>query len=134
MYINNKLSFSDNAYAHFNTSTIDLEAQWVSITQQPNKTILYRPPQGNVSNCIDFLVDVLIKNIDLHKTEVFLIGDLNLDILDKDNFSAKQIINTMKQLRLCLFIKEPTRYSRNKDSCIDLIITNSDIIAKSGVF
>ena len=61
MYINNKLSFSDNAYAHFNTSTIDLEAQRVSITQQPNKSILYRPPQGNVSNCLTFWKMYLLK-------------------------------------------------------------------------
>ena len=57
MYIDNKLSFSDNAYAHFNVFNIDLEAQWVSIAQTLNKTILienvYRPPQGNASNCYD---------------------------------------------------------------------------------
>ena len=113
-----------------------IEAQWVSITQKPNKTILignlYRPPQGNVSNCSEYLENVLT-NIDLHKIEVFLMGDLTLDILDKNNDQAKEIVNTLKQLGLRQLIKEPTRYSQNKDSCLDLFFTNSDIIAESGV-
>ena len=136
MYINNKLGFSENAYSEFNVSTIDLEAQWVSISQKPNKTILignlYRPPQGNATNCINMIENVL-SNIDLHKVEVFLMGDLNLDIFDKNIKPAKEIINTLKQLGLRQLIKEPTRYSFNKNSCLDLFFTNSDIIARSGV-
>ena len=114
MFIDNKLSFSENTHAHFNTSTIDLEAQWVTVTQKPNKTILignlYRPPQGNATNCIDLLENVL-SNIDLQKIEEILTGDLNLDILDKNNLAAKEIINSLKQLGLRQLIKEPTRYS-----------------------
>ena len=60
-------------------------------------------------------------------------GDLNLDKLDKNNHLAKEAVNTMKQLVLRQLIKELTRYSQNKDSCLDLSFTNSDIIAKSGV-
>ena len=136
MYINNNLSFSENAYSDFNASTIDLEAQWVTIYQKPNKTILignlYRPPQGTATNCINMLESVL-SNIDLHKIEVILMGDLNLDILDKNNKSGKEIVNILKQLGLRQLIKEPTRYSYNKNSCLDLFFTNSDIIARSGV-
>ena len=136
MYLNNKLDFSDMTYAHLNSSSIDLESQWVAITQKPNKTILlgnlYRPPQGNIANCLESLENNL-SNIDLHKIEVILMGDLNIDLLDMQNNSAKEIINLMKQLGLRQLIKEPTRYSPNKDSCLDLFFTNSDIIAKSGV-
>ena len=136
MFISNKLIFSDNAYSEFNVSTIDLEAQWVSIAQKPNKTILignlYRPPQGNAQNCINILENIL-SNIDLQKTEIFLMGDLNLDIFDKNIKLAKELVNTLKQLGLRQLIKEPTRFSHNKNSCLDLFFTNSDIIACSGV-
>ena len=51
----------------------------------------------------------------------------------KNNKPAKELISTLKQLGLRQIIKEPTRYSRDKDSCLDLFVTNSDIIASSGV-
>ena len=136
MYIDNKLDFSTSLFGHLNNSTIDLESQWVSIRQKPNKTILlgnlYRPPQGNINNCLD-LLDNILADLDLSKIEVTLMGDLNIDILDIHNNPAKELINRMKQMGLRQLIKEPTRFSQTKDSCIDLIFTNSDIVARSGV-
>ena len=135
-YIKNTLQFSDTEYSHYNSSSKDIESQWISIFQKPNKTILlgnlYRPPQGDVSKCIDFLDNVL-SDIDLQKIEVFLMGDLNLDISDKNNAMVKSLLNMTKQLGLRQLILEPTRYSPIKDSCIDLLFTNSDIISKVGV-
>ena len=46
-------------------------------------------------------------------------GDLNLDLLDKNNKSDKEIVTTLKQLGLRQLIKEPARYSQNKNSCLD---------------
>ena len=136
MYLSNKLDFSTSTFDYLNSSTIDLESQWVSIIQKPNKTILlgnlYRPPQGDINTCIDLLENKL-SDIDLSRVEVMVMGDLNIDLLDKHNNLAKELVNRMKQVGLCQLIKDPTRYSQNKDSCLDLFFTNSDIIAKSGV-
>ena len=136
MYINNRLQFSEIHYSCYNTSNKDLESQWVSIYQNPNKTILignlYRPPKGDSGKCLE-LIDDILSDIDLQRIEVILIGHLNLDILDKNNADAKQLINMAKQLGLRQLIKEPTRYSPYKDSCLDLIFTNSNIIARAGV-
>ena len=100
-----------------------MEAQWVSIAQKTNKTILignlYRPPQGNASDCIELLEDIL-SNIDLDKTKIILMGDLNLDTLDKNNMAAKEIVATLKQMGFRQLIKDPTRYSFNKNCCLDL--------------
>ena len=60
-------------------------------------------------------------------------GDLNLDLLDNTIKPAKDLISTLKQLGLRQLIKEPTQYSQNKDSCLDLFFTNSDIVARTGV-
>ena len=46
-------------------------------------------------------------------------GDLNIDIMDKNNNSVKELLNVTKQLGLCQLFKEPTRYSQDKDSCLD---------------
>ena len=136
MYISNKLKFSDINFAHLNSSSKDLESQWVSIEQKPNKTILlgnlYRPPQGDISNCLE-LIENKLSDINFHKIEIILMGDLNIDILDTRNNSAKDLVNLVKQLGLRQLIKDPTRFSHNKNSCLDLFFTNSDIIAKSGV-
>ena len=136
MYIKDTLQYSEVEYSQYNKSCKDIECQWISIFQKPNKTILignlYRPPQGDISKCIDYLDDVL-SDIDLQKVEVFLMGDLNIDILDKNNRFVKILLNMAKQLGLRQLITEPTRYSPVKDSCLDLFFTNSDIIAKAGV-
>ena len=136
MYISTRLQFSEFDFAHLNTSNKDLESQWVAIYQKPNKTLLignlYRPPQGNGSGCLEILENIL-SGINLNKIEITLIGDLNLDILDNTNVVAKNLINMTKQLGLKQLIKKPTRYSQYRDSCLDLIFTNSDIISKSGV-
>ena len=122
MYIHNKLSFPDSNYSHFNVSTINLEAQWVSIAQKTNITILignlYRPPQGNATDCINLLENILSGN-DSDKIKIIIMGDLNLDLLDKNNKSDKEIVTTLKQLGLRQLIKEPARYSQNKNSCLD---------------
>ena len=136
MYIKDTLQFSEVEYSQYNKSSKDIECQWISIFQKPNKTILignlYGPPQGDISKCIDYLDDAL-SDIDLQKVEVFLMGDLNFDIFDKNNRFVKTLLNMSKQLGLRQLITEPTRYSPVKDSCLDLFFTNSDIIAKAGV-
>ena len=60
-------------------------------------------------------------------------GDFNIDLLDKGNQNGKKLINITKQMGLKQLITEPTRYSPNRDSCIDLFFTNSDIISKVDV-
>ena len=68
-----------------------------------------------------------------NKIEIILMDDFDLDLLDNIIKSAKELLSTLKQLDLRQLIKEPTRYSQNKDSCLDLFLTNSDIIVRSGV-
>ena len=135
-FIKNSLDFSESSFAYLNKSIKDIEIQWISISQKPNKTILigncYRPPQGNIDVFLDTIEEQLT-HLDLDKIEVFLLGDFNIDIMEKGNENAKKFSNLMKQLGLNQLINEPTRYSANKNSGLDLIFTNSNIVAKSGV-
>ena len=58
-------------------------------------------------------------------------GDFNVDYLDKRNKEFTELNTTMKSLGLKQTIKGPTRYGRN--SCLDLIFSNSESIAACGV-
>ena len=113
-FIRNNLDFSENTHSFLNMSSTDIEMQWLSISQKTNKTILiancYRPPQGNIDRLIEILENIL-DDMDLTKIEIFLLGDFNIDIFEKNNVKNKKFINTLKQFGLKQLIDEPTRYS-----------------------
>ena len=136
LYINVNLKFSDTEFSRWNTSNIDIESQWITIKLPNSKTILigniYRPPQGNVEKFTQVL-DEYFNEIDFSKFEIFLMGDMNIDLLDKQAEAGKKLINTIKPYGLCQLIKNPTRYSTMKNSLLDIFITNSNFIARSGV-
>ena len=136
LFIKNGLTFSEADYSHLNTNNIDIESQWVLVKQPNSKTILigniYRPPQGNIENFIQVLENSFT-NIDLSKTELYLMGDFNIDMLDKKNCFTKKLLDFIKPFGLHQLIKSPTRYSKDKNSLLDNIFTNSDIISNSGV-
>ena len=78
LFLKNSLTFSDLDFNHLNTSSVDIESQWVAVQQSNNKTILvgniYRPPQGNIDNFIQVLENIL-SNINLTKVELYIMGD-----------------------------------------------------------
>ena len=136
LFIDSSLYSSDTNFARLNRSTKHIESQWVSIKQNHSKIILignmYRPPQGDVDIFIQYLENVF-DDIDLDKTEIFLMGDFNIDFLDKKDVKCKKLIDMIKPLGLRQLIKEPTRVTLDRNSCLDLFLTNCDNISKAGV-
>ena len=136
LYISNSLKYSENDFSHWNTSTIDIESQWITIKPPHSKTMLigniYRPPQGKIEKFTQVL-ESYFNEIDLSKFEIFLMGDMNIDLLDKKSDASKKLINLIKPFGLCQLIREPTRYSKEKNSLLDVFITNSNFIFDSGV-
>ena len=114
---------------NFNTSSKDIEAQWILIKNPQSKTIIlgniYRPPQENITSFIDYLENTL-DIINLDKVELFLMGDFNIDDADSNNPDIKKLQEPMKQYGLRQIIKDFTRYSVNKK--IDLCFTGVDDI------
>ena len=93
---------------------------------------IYRPPQGNIDSFIEILEEN-IENIDLDRIELFLMGDFNIDWSDKNNPNCKKLLELTKSLGLRQLIRDVTRPTQNRNSCIDLIITNSHNIERAGV-
>ena len=62
-------------------------------------------------------------------------GDLNIDYLDRKAEGTKKLKSTLKQYAYGFdqLINKPTRYSVLRDSCLDLLCTNSDCVLKANV-
>ena len=136
LFIDSNIQSSDTNFKRLNCSSIHVESQWVSVKQTHNKMILigniYRPPQGDIDTFIDYLENIF-DDIDLGRIELFLMGDFNIDSLDKKDPKCKKLLDLIKPLGLRQIIKEPTRLTCERSSCLDLIITNCDNISKAGV-
>ena len=136
LFIDSKLHSSDTTFARLNCSNRNIECQWISIKQNHNKMIvignMYRPPQGDIDPFIQYLENVF-DDFDLDNIELFIMGDLNIDFLDKKDPKCIKLIELIKPLGLRQLIKSPTRLTVERNSCLDLFITNCDNISKVGV-
>ena len=51
---------------------------------------IYRPPQGNIELFIESL-EIRLSNLNLDRVELFIMGDFNIDFLEKNNTNYKKI-------------------------------------------
>ena len=135
MYIKNNLNFSDNSFCELNLSTINIEIHWISIKLTNLREIVignvYRPPQGDLKTFYRHINLCLDKLTSKNNRDIFMMGDFNINIDKASNKESKDLINLFNSFGLKQLIRETTRYGA-KNSCIDLIFTNSDYISKSG--
>ena len=140
-YTKDSIPTSDTKFGYLNCSCKDLELQWISIQIKNLRPIVvlnaYRPPQGNYKTACKIINDSIAKAGMKENTEIFLMGDLNIDLKDKSSPSTKELLFTTGSNGLSPKISETTRHScRNgvsKDSCIDHIFSNSTFIVESKV-
>ena len=90
----------------------------------------YRPPQGNIGKCCDTLTDSVNDITGIRNSDIFLLGDFNVNYLDNRTADYKclhrfEMLTSLKQ-----YIQQPTR----KDHCIDLVYSNCDYVSNSGVW
>ena len=81
---------------------------------------VYRPPRGNVDNFTK-IQQAAIATIRIYgnDSEVFLGGDINVDMLHPNSTNAKKIQKFMKICQVKQLIQKVTRPDSN--SCLDLI-------------
>ena len=110
----------------------DLEAVCVEITKPHSRpfivTTVYRPPNAS-SDFFDHF-EKLIKQIDDEDKEIYLMGDLNCDMLKKEKLSSNNMptkkLNSVYELyQLSQLIDEATRITMTTSSLIDHITTNT---------
>ena len=115
-----------------------MEAVCVEITKPHSQPFIvatvYRPPNAS----LDFFdhLEKLIKDIDDENKEMYLLGDLNCDMLKEEQLCHTPIkkLNSYELFQLTQLIDEPTRITATTSSLIDHIITNTpEKISYSGV-
>ena len=131
------MNYFEYKYKHLNKNCRHLEAQWISVKQNIGKEIIivncYRQPQGSIKECLSFLEEGL-NQINLDRADVFIIGDLNLNVLNGNDKDVKSSETPLKQKGLLQLIKKNTRITNTTATCIDLCYTNSNIVAKAKVW
>ena len=133
IYINEDLAYSTETLKEYNYSTKDIECLWVNILMKNSKDIIigvvYRPPSGSVDVLCEKLSDSLEEIGNTYNKEIFILGDFNVNYLQKDNPHTKQLTQFEVLTGLKQIVNKPTRMG----NCIDLIFSNSTDIANSGV-
>ena len=119
----------------------DLDNEFLEILsiefRKPNSkpfvvTSWYRPPNSPQQRFSH--LDTLLGKLDSENVELFLMGDMNCDLLSKDNVYAKALLNVTGIYGLKQLINEPTRITPLTSTLIDLIFTNQpDNVYCSGV-
>jgi exonuclease III len=117
----------------------ELEAVCLEITKPQSKpfivTTIYRPPNAN-ADFFDHL-EKLIKQIDDENKEMYILGDLNCNLLEEKalfNMATNKLNSLYELYQLSQLINEPTRVTMTTSSLIDHVVTNTpEKISHSGV-
>ena len=120
-----------------NISNRDIELMYIQINKGNYKTLniisVYRPPDGKLEVFLEKLTALILKINGKTDTELFVLGDFNVDVSRKSNDRDK-LETLQNQLGLKQLIRSHTHINpKGKDSTIDLILTNSNHIVESGV-
>ena len=93
---------------------------------------IYKPPKGNINNLIKFLTEK-VEKYKRENYEIWIMGDLNTDLLKHDNINTINFTRFMKKTGLKQLINGITRQNVRGGSCIDLIMTDSPYVLESGI-
>ena len=116
-----------------------LEAFCLEINKLQSKpfivSTIYRPPNAPAE--FFYCFETLIKQIDDENKEMFILGDLNCNLLQERalfNVPASKLSSIYELYQLSQLINEPTRVTLTTSSLIDHVVTNTpEKISHSGV-
>ena len=134
-FIDQNLTCSNTVYQELNKSDVNIEIQWLKISNGKNKKMLignvYRPPNGDKNVFINELRQMLSNIQNVENMDIIITGDFNIDVIPESN-TKNRLYSSMDDFGLKQLIHEPTR-NKMSTTCIDLIFTNIHDISSSGV-
>ena len=92
---------------------------------------VYRPPKGKQMNLIEKLSDIL-DTLDLIRTELFILGDFNIDYSSRPLLRNLNIRNFETKYNISQIIKTVTRTTELTATILDWIYVSSKYISTSG--
>ena len=113
----------------------NLKCIWVEIKLSNSRNVLYgvfyRPPNSSAMYA-SLLEDSIGLAVDTNITDIIIMGDFNLNIMDQSHYRKTDSI--CKHFNLTQCIEEPTHFTENSMSVIDLLfVKNRESIPTSGV-
>ena len=107
-YIHQKHIDKIQDLAELSVANSNYEMLWTKLNMPHSKDIIfcniYRPPSGNLKLCLDHL-EICLSSINANKTDIFIMGDINVDHLDKKNSKLQKNF---------LLLKVKSALSKNK--------------------
>ena len=114
----------------------DLEAVSIEVRQANSQSFIissvYRPPNSKTE--VFLKIERLIQLIDNENKEVYILGELNINLLEPNLSTGKKLQEIMELYQLTQIINDPTRITEYTKSLIDVCITSSpEKIISTGV-
>ncbi|MEW8545561.1 MAG: reverse transcriptase family protein [Candidatus Thiodiazotropha sp.] len=110
-----------------------LEAKWVEIVVKSKKILIggfYRPPNSTV-DYFNMILESIDRAFNTNVNDIIITGDFNYDMSSSENNKIKDL---MLQYHLTQLIVDPTNFSENSASLIDLfLVRNTSNVLYSGV-
>lgn len=106
---------------------LDFEVKGLTVRSKNSGDIiiigLYRSPRG-CFNSFFVKLDVLLKTVTSKKINFIILGDFNINVLDKTNPQTQRLKDLLSIYGLKWSIDSPTRVTLNSSTAIDNVITN----------
>ena len=128
--MNKKHSSHCEPLLDLSASDENIEAQWTLVHRLNCKNV-YRPPNGNLDKAVKYLNNCL-KVFNFSKVNFFLLGDLNINFKNKSSPNYRKLHFLIQSNGMTQYINTTTRNTDKSKSLIDLAITNSKFVSKSG--
>ena len=128
----------NNCFINSEWSLINSYIELVSVTLVLNNVkinimALYRPPDGDVQQFLDFLDNKILSKISPNNNSIML-GDFNIDLLKSSNIE-RDFVNLCRSCCFLPYVNKPTRVMENNNgSLIDHIWSNRTVGIEAGVF
>ena len=136
IHVNENLQFKKLPFNEMNDT---IESLFIEITDPTSHTnfivgVIYRPPNGSISNFTTAITDILEKICPKRKT-CYILGDFNIDLNKFQSLpDTTEFFNLLYSYSFVPLIDKSTRVSSSTSTLIDNIFTNQQTINhKSGV-
>lgn len=113
IYVKNNLTYSHMVTKSHSFEGINLNLKFG--TRTISFLAIYRSPSQPIAEFLQELETVLESDI----SPTYLLGDINIDILQQQQLYVEQYLNLTSSLGYEMLIKEPTRVTSNTSTCID---------------
>ena len=94
-YVKDDLVYNEYIFEHLNCSCKDLEMLWVSLEIKSMRKVviinIYRPPQGDYKKACSLINEALTTANLKDNTDIFLLGDFNINLMDKLSPLTKEL-------------------------------------------